>query len=166
MSHLEQITIREVAPSDVAIFYAQQLDPDAIRMAAFVNADRTDWVVFAAHWAKILRAPRTTNRTIVAGEKVAGHIACYPQGEHLEVTYWLGREFWGRGIATQALALMLRLVVDRPMMGRAATDNLGSIRVLQKCGFKIVGTDRGFAPARGADTEEYILRLDSVPAKE
>ena len=54
---------------------------------------------------------------------------------------------------------MLQLVVDRPIFARAATDNIGSIRVLQKCGFRIIGKDKGFANGRGEDTEEYILRL-------
>ena len=160
MSGVENVTIREVESSDLETFYAHQLDPAAIRMAAFVGQDRTDKVVFAAHWAKILSSALNTNRTIVADGQVVGHIACYPHEGHPEVTYWLGREFWGRGIATQALTLMLQLVVDRPIFGRAATDNFGSIRVLQKCGFKIIGKDQGFAIGRGEVTEEIILRLD------
>ena len=88
------------------------------------------------------------------------NISPYPQGENPEVTYWLGREFWGRGLATQALHLMLHLVVHRPILARAATDNLGSIRVLQKCGFKIIAKSTDFAHGRGEDTEEYMLRLD------
>jgi RimJ/RimL family protein N-acetyltransferase len=160
MNEAERVTIREVSSADLETFYAQQLDPEAIRMAAFVGKNRQDKAVFDAHWVKILNSSQNTNRTIIADGQVAGHIACYPQDEHLEVTYWLGREFWGRGIATQALQRMLELVTTRPMFGRAATDNLGSIRVLQKCGFKIIGNDKGFAHGRGADTEEYILRLD------
>ena len=79
----------------------------------------------------------------------------------MEVTYWLGREFWGRGLATQALNKMLHLVVDVwPILARAATDNIGSLSVLQKCGFKIVGENKDFANGRGEETEEYILRLD------
>ena len=100
----------------------------------------------------------------MAEGQVAGHIACYPDGENMEVTYWLGREFWGRGLATQALKRMLHLVVDRPIFARAAADNIGSIRVLQKCGFKIIGTNKDFANGRGEDTEEYF-RLDDVGAR-
>lgn len=166
MSGLESITIREVESPDLDTFYKHQLDPEAIRMAAFVGANRKDRTVFNAHWNKIVTSPQNTNRTIVAGEQVAGYIACYPQGEHLEVTYWLGREFWGRGLATQALNRMLDLVVARPLFARAATDNIGSLKVLQKCGFKIIGTDKGFANGRGEDTEEYILRLDTAQANE
>jgi RimJ/RimL family protein N-acetyltransferase len=148
---------------DLETFYKHQLDPEAIRMAAFVGKDRKDKTVFDAHWKKILNSPQNTNRTIVAQGRVAGYIACYPDGDHMEVTYWLGREFWGRGFATQALTRMLDLVIERPIFGRAATDNFGSIRVLQKCGFKIIGKDKGFANGRGEETEEYILRLDLSP---
>lgn len=160
MNRSPRVAIRTVEPSDLDTFFAHQRDPVAIHMAAFVAADPDDRTAFDAHWARILQAPRTTNRTILADGQVAGHIACYPQGEDLEVTYWLGRDFWGQGIATRALQLMLALVVTRPVLARAATDNLGSLRVLQKCGFKIVGTNKDFANGRGTSTEEYLLRLD------
>ncbi len=153
MSRFESITIREVESSDLETFYEHQLDPEAIRMAAFVCKDPKDKVAFDAHWNKILNSSQNTTRTIVAEGQVAGHIACYPDGENMEVTYWLGREFWGRGLAT-------------PIFARAATDNIGSIRVLQKCGFKIIGKNKDFANGRGEDTEEYILRLDLDQANE
>ena len=159
MSNLESITLREVESSDLDAFYEHQLDPEAIRMAAFVGENREGRAVFDAHWNKILRTPQNTNRTITAGGQVAGYIACFPYGENLEVAYWLGREFWGRGVATAALHQMLQLVTARPLTARAATDNLGSIRVLQKCGFKIIGKNKDFASGRGEDTEECILRL-------
>ena len=159
MSESESIALRKIEPADLETFFEQQLDAQAIRMAAFVCADPGDKVAFDAHWEKILNSPQITQRTILAEGKVAGHIACYPEEGHLEVTYWLGREFWGRGLATQALERMLQMVVDRPVFARAATDNIGSIRVLQKCGFEIVGRNKGFANGRGEDTEEYILRL-------
>lgn len=114
MSRFESITIREVESSDLETFYEHQLDPEAIRMAAFVCEDPKDKVAFDAHWDKILNSSQITKRTIVAEGQVAGHISCYPHGENIEVTYWLGREFWGRGLATQALNRMLHLVVDQP----------------------------------------------------
>ncbi|HLP06886.1 MAG TPA: GNAT family N-acetyltransferase [Opitutaceae bacterium] len=157
----ENVTLREVVPSDLEVFYVQQLDPDANWMAAFVGPDPTDRAAFDTHWAKILGAPRITQRTILAEGEVAGHIACFPAEGRMEVTYWLGRGFWGRGIATLALANLLRLVTVRPLFGRAAADNIGSLRVLQKCGFRVVGTDKGFAHGRRAETEEFILRLDA-----
>jgi len=160
MNGFESITIRAVETSDLETFYVQQLDPEANRMAAFVGKDPTDKAAFHAHWNKILHEPRIINRTIVADGQIAGHIACFPDGEHMEVTYWLGREFWGQGVATAALGLLLALITIRPIHARAAADNLGSLRVLQKCGFKIIGEDKGYAHGRGEDTEEYILRLE------
>jgi RimJ/RimL family protein N-acetyltransferase len=76
------------------------------------------------------------------------------------VSYWLGRPFWGRGIASRALALFLELVQERPLFARAAKDNIASVRVLQKSGFIIKGEDRGFAHARGEEIAELLLRLD------
>ncbi len=156
----ERIMIREVEASDLETLYVQQLDPEANRMAAFVGKHPRDRAAFNAHWEKILNTPRITQRTIVANGQVAGHVACFPLEGNLEVTYWLGREFWGQGIATEALKQLLSLIVDRPILARTATDNLGSLRVLQKCGFIITGKDQGFAHGRGEVTEEYLLRLD------
>ena len=76
-----------------------------------------------------------------------------------EVTYWLGREFWGRGIATAALQAFLQVDSRRPLRGRAAADNVASIRVLEKCGFVRIGTDRGYANARRAEIDEVVMEL-------
>lgn len=160
MSRFTTITLRKIEPADLETFYVQQLDREANHMAAFVHKDPTDKAAFHAHWTKVLSLPRVTNRTILADGQIAGHIACFPDGDHMEVTYWLGREFWGQGVATEALRQLLELITIRPMFGRTACDNIGSLRVLQKCGFQIIGQDNGFAHGRNADTEEYILRLN------
>ena len=81
MSEFESITIREVKSSDLETFYKRQLEPEAIRIAAFVGKDRKDKVAFDAHWNKISNSSQNTTRTIVAEGQVAGHIACYPDGE-------------------------------------------------------------------------------------
>jgi RimJ/RimL family protein N-acetyltransferase len=156
----ETVSLREVVTADLEVFFVNQLDPEANWLAAFVPRDPRDRAAFDAHWAKILAAPRIVNRTIVADGRVAGNVACYPQGDEWEVTYWLGREFWGRGVATRALAQLLAELPRRPIVARAAVDNIGSLKVLQKCGFMVVGRDRGFAAARGGEIEEYLLRLE------
>lgn len=160
MSQLSHLTLRDVAASDLPVFFEQQLDPDANRMAAFVSANPRDRAAFDARWKRILESTGIVHKTILRGEAIAGHVSCYPWNGELEVTYWLGKEHWGRGIATQALAKLLRGVTRRPVFARAAKDNLGSVRVLQKCGFQIVGEDKGFAQGRGEETEEYLFRLD------
>ena len=160
MNNSATITLRNVEASDISIFFEQQLDLEANRMAAFVRLARRDRAVFDAHWKRIMNAPGIVNKTILRGDEIAGHIACFPQEGELEVTYWLGKEHWGKGVATQALKKLLQEMTHRPLFARAAKDNIGSVRVLQKCDFKIIGENKGFAQGRGEETEEYIFRLD------
>src|SRR5215813_9744335 len=123
------VTIRNVETSDISIFFEQQLDPEANRMAEFVRAAPHDRAAFDAHWKRIMDSTGTVNKTILRGEEVAGHISCYPQEGELEVTYWLGKKHWGRGVATQALEKLLQEITHRPLFARAAKDNIRSTRV-------------------------------------
>jgi RimJ/RimL family protein N-acetyltransferase len=160
MNNSVTITLRNVESSDISIFFEQQLDPEANRMAAFVRKERKDRAAFDAHWKRITDSTANVNKTILRGEEVAGHIACFPLDGELEVTYWIGKKHWCSGVATQALKILLQEITHRPIFARAAKDNIGSVRVLQKCDFKIIGEDKGFAQGRGEETEEYIFRLD------
>jgi RimJ/RimL family protein N-acetyltransferase len=134
-------------------------DPEAVRMAAFTAKDPDDRAAFDAHWARILAADDGLIRTIVADGQVAGSVLSYQSEIGPEISYWLGREFWGQGIATAALTAFLEIQTTRPLYARAAKDNAGSLRVLAKCGFAVIGEDKGFANGRGEEVEEYILRL-------
>lgn len=164
MSQPAGLELRDVEASDIGTFHRHRLDPAAVRMAAFVGTGASDKAAFIAHWERNLRASESTHRTILFEGRIAGFIACFRWGGDLEVTYWLGREYWGRGLATGALRQLQRIVPERPIHARAAADNPGSIRVLRKCGFEVVGGDRGFAQGRGEVTEEVHLRLDRDPA--
>lgn len=160
------VRLRDVTDDDLAIFFEQQQDPVANQMAAFTAADPADRSAFAAKWAKILGSG-TITKTILCDGQVAGSVSYFVapwSGQH-EVTYWVGREYWGRGVATRALALFVGLVAVRPLYARAAGDNLASVRVLEKCGFTLCGRDRAFANARGAEVDEVILELraDGTP---
>lgn len=159
---MDQISLllRDVTDDDLPIFFEQQLDPQANWMAAFTAKDPTDREVFMAKWARIRQDKDILIRTIVYDGRVAGSVLSYVSDGEPEVSYWLGREFWGKGIATQALAAFLQIQTLRPIYARAAKDNLASLRVLQKCGFKITGEDMGFANARGQEVAEYTLRLE------
>jgi RimJ/RimL family protein N-acetyltransferase len=113
-----------------------------------------------AHWHRILADPTSIIRTIVVDGQVAGSVSSYQDAGHLEVTYWLGKNYWGKGLATRALTEFLAHVNPfRPIYARAAKDNIGSLRVLEKCGFRIIGEDKGFANARGKEVEEFLLQL-------
>jgi len=153
------VTLRDVIPSDLDIFFIQQQDPEANHMAAFVSRDPFDRDVFDIHWTKIMSDDTITNKTIVYNGEVAGNIAQFTMFNQPEIGYWIGKEFWGKGIATQALKLFLEVITQRPLYAAAAKDNLASLRVLQKCGFVITGYDTGFAGARQQEIEEALLEL-------
>lgn len=153
------IVLRDVVESDLLIFFEQQLDRTANYMAAFTSKDPADRDAFTAHWTKILGDDTITKKTILYEGQVAGYVASFERFGKPEVTYWIGKEYWGRGIATKALSEFLNYLNTRPLYARAAKDNIASIRVLEKCGFTISGEDKGFSNARGEDVEEFILKL-------
>jgi len=154
-----QVQLREIDPSDLAVFFEQQSDPGANFMAAFTSQNPYDRPAFDAHWAKILADPKIVIRTILTGEKIAGYVLHHSWFGDPEVSYWLGREFWGQGIATAGLTQFVRQQALRPLFGRVAKDNIASRRVLEKCGFVYFGEDKGFSNARGEEIEELILVL-------
>jgi RimJ/RimL family protein N-acetyltransferase len=153
------LLLRDVIEDDLPVFFEQQLDSDANYMAAFTAKNPADRDAFTSHWNKILGDHTTTNKTILFAGQVVGHIARFERLGKPEVSYWIGKEYWGRGLATKALAEFLSQVKERPVYARAAKDNTASIRVLEKCGFKISGEDKGFSNARGKEVEEFILEL-------
>jgi RimJ/RimL family protein N-acetyltransferase len=155
-----RIRLCEVRSDDLAIFFEHQLDPGANYMAAFTAKDPRDRQAFEVHWSKILADDTIEKKTILVEGQVAGHVLGFEQFGQREVSYWLGREFWGQGVATKALSIFLKQITLRPLYARAAKDNIASIRVLEKCGFRIVGQDKGFANGRGEDVEEFILMLE------
>lgn len=151
------IQLRDVTELDLIIFYEQQLDPEATQMAGFPSRARD---AFMAHWTKILADPSIQIKTILFSGEVAGNIVCFEQLGEREVGYWLGKEFWGKGIATRALAEFLKIIETRPLYAHVAKHNIGSRRVLEKCGFNVAGEDRFFSEIFGKNIEEYILTLD------
>jgi len=161
-----EVSLRDVAETDLPIFFDFQRDSAANYMAAFTTRDPTDKEAFAAHWNRILNDDTVLVKTIVFDGHVVGSVATFVDKEFgkPEVTYWIGKEYWGMGLATYALTRFLRDMTVRPIYGRAAKDNVASIRVLEKCGFRMFGQSKGFANARGAVVEEVILELSDPSA--
>src|SRR2546427_170776 len=161
-----EIVLRDVAETDLPIFFEHQRDPAANFMAAFTSRDPADRDAFAAHWKRILNDDTVVVKTIVFEGRVIGNVAKFVDREFgkPEVTYWIGKEYWGMGFATKALSRFLRDIQVRPIYGRAAKDNVASIRVMEKCGFAISGYGKGFASARAKEIEEVILELSDPAA--
>jgi RimJ/RimL family protein N-acetyltransferase len=137
------VMLREVTQDDVPVFFEQQRDPVAIRMVYGREADPPEEAAFRAKWDRILRDETAAKRTVLFGGQVAGNVLSFlaPWSGHREVGYWIGREFWGRGVATGALAAFLRQLKVRPLHARVARGNVASLRVLLKCGFTVAGDE-------------------------
>lgn len=154
MVHVE---LRDTIESDLPLLFEHQLDAEANRMAAFTVADPSNYDEFMARWAKFLANDSMVNKTILVAGEVVGNIACFEMFNEQSIAYWIAKPYWGKGIATAALTEFLKIVPTRPLYARAAKDNFGSVRVLQKCDFVIIGEDSGFANARGVEVEEFVL---------
>jgi len=162
MSYIEpsQLMLRRTDRSDLEALFRIQLDPEAIHMAAFTSADPSDQRAYMEKYGKHLQDPLINMQTVILDQEIIGSIAKFERNGEAEITYWIDRSFWGKGIATMTLQKFLSSEPARPLFGRVAFDNIGSRKVLEKCGFVEWGTDRGFANARRAEIEEIIYRLE------
>ena len=152
------VRLRTVAESDLPTFFEQQREPAAIRMAAFPSRD---WAAFQSHWNGILSDESVATRTILHAGEVAGHIVSFVQSGDREVGYWLGQSYWGQGVATRALAAFLGEVAERPLYAHVAKHNIASRRVLEKCGFRVVGDAPAFSTAGDERIEGLVFKLDA-----
>ena len=151
------VTLREVTPEDLPIFFEHQLDAEATRMAAFPSRDRD---AFMAHWVKIMNHETNATgilNTILADDTVAGNVVYWEAAGEPNIGYWLGKTHWEKGIASAALVQFLTKIETRPVYAHVAKHNFASIRVLQKCGFRLAGEDR----CDGDGDDELVMELRS-----
>jgi RimJ/RimL family protein N-acetyltransferase len=147
------VELRPVRSDDLPVFFEHQADPVAAAMASFPSRDRD---AFDAHWARILRDDDNLVWTVERDGRPVGNIGSWEHDGERDVGYWIGRDHWGKGVATAALSAFLDVVPTRPIHAHVVITNPGSIRVLEKCGFRRVS-----APTVGADgIEELLFRLD------
>jgi RimJ/RimL family protein N-acetyltransferase len=154
----DRVRLRPVEQGDLPRMYEMHLDPESNRMAATIPRTRE---AFDSHWGRLLGDPRRTVRAVLVGEAMVGYVCCFPLGDQEHVGFWIDRAFWGRGIATRALhLLLLREVVRRPLYATVATSNGASLRVLQKCGFVVEQVRRDPATDRYPECElaVHVLR--------
>jgi len=154
-----KLKLRPSELSDLEFFFQFQLDKEAIYLAAFTPKDPSDKEAYFEKFTKILADPAINNQTILVDERIVGSIAKFEIDGDTEITYWIDRSFWGKGIGTTALKNFLAIENTRPIFARVAFDNFGSQRVLEKSGFVKIGADKGFANARQAEIEEFIYKL-------
>jgi RimJ/RimL family protein N-acetyltransferase len=151
------VLLRNVTDEDLPIFFEHQRDAAALRMAAFPSRERD---AFLTHWRTNVLRPENVTRTIVVGGLVAGYIGSWEQDGKRLVAYWMGREHWGKGIATRALSEFVVLEPIRPLHAWVAVHNVGSIRVLEKCGFRTVPQEN---QQHGDGVAEVLMTLGPKP---
>lgn len=156
--HPEHISLRGLVAEDLPTLFAFQSDEEANRMAV-VNPRSAD--AFDEHWDRVLADPQIFVRAIVAEGALAGSVTCFPLDESHWIGYWLGRQYWGRGIATRAVSLMLTQLDHRPLFARIASSNTASCRLVERLGFTIAETCFSPETDRFPACHETIYRLDS-----
>ena len=121
------VSLRPAVVEDIELFYQLQQDPVAVWMAAFTSVELTDRSVFDSRWRRILADDEVTVKTVLSGTEAVGQVLTHPGADGTEISYWIAREHWGRGHATEAVQLLLAETPARPIFARAAQDNAGSI---------------------------------------
>ena len=140
-----KIKLEDTIEMDLDFLFGFQLDKEANYLAAFTSKDPTDKNAYIEKWTRLLSDITVNSKTIFLNGEIVGSIAKYEMDGQSEITYWIGKYFWGKGIASKALQQFLKTEKIRPIYGRVAYDNHGSQKVLEKCDFKKIGLERGFA---------------------
>jgi RimJ/RimL family protein N-acetyltransferase len=153
----ENVHLRDVRAGDLPALFQYQLDPAANRMAAVNPRDEEE---FHAHWMKLLGDRDIIAKAILVDDQVVGHISCFPRDGKDMIGYWIAKEHWGKGVARRGLALLLEQIQIRPLHAHVARNNVASIRVLERCGFAIVGYQKSPATDRFLECEEAVLMLE------
>ena len=154
-----EIILRKTEITDLEFFFIFQLDNEANYLAAFTSKNPTDKTAYLQKYTKFLNDRTINMQTIIVEDIIAGSIAKFEMECEAGLTYWIDKNFWGKGVATKALKAFLKNENMRPIFGRVAFDNFGSQKVLEKCNFVKIGRDKGFGNARQAEIEEFIYKL-------
>ena len=150
--HVDEVTLRPVVPADVGIFFEHQRDPEAVRRANFPARDRA---AYLRHWTeRVLGDDSVRARTVLVGGAVAGNVLAWWERERRFAGYWLGREFWGRGVGTRMFTAFLGEETRRPLFADTDVGNAASRRLLERCGFRLIDT------VRADEASYHLLRLD------
>lgn len=153
------IQLTATTANDLETLFEFQRDPEGVFMAAFTPKEPGDKDNYINMYSGFITDPSIIMMTIWLNDRIVGSISRYVmEGDH-EITYWIDRKCWGRGIATIALKIFLEIDQIRPLFGRTAIDNIGSQRVLENNGFLKIGEDSDFANGRQMDLKEYIFKL-------
>ncbi|MCB0697310.1 MAG: GNAT family N-acetyltransferase [Chitinophagaceae bacterium] len=153
--HLQKTTV-----DDLETLFIFQTDETSNYVAAFNTPDPADKQAYMEKWRKIVANSTINMKTIFVDDVPVGSVAHFEIEDETNVSYWIDRQHWGKGIATKALQQLLATTDKKILYARIAYDNTGSQKVLERNGFVRIGTDKGFANGRGKEIEEFVYRLE------
>ena len=156
MGHIE---LRDLDDEDLDAIFEMMRDRAAVEMAAFTAVDPDDRARFDEWIERERSAPEVALYVVTESGGFAGTGALFSAEGEREVTYWIARHAWGRGVATAALRLLVSREPVRPLFARVAAHNAASLAVLAKLGFTEVSRDVEYAPGIGREVEELVLVL-------
>lgn len=151
---MTEVSLRQITPDDLPALFENQYDPASAAMAGVPSKEEAD---FYAHRERVMANPANVTLAIIVDGEVAGDVVSWADDEGRHVGYRIAQRFWGRGIATAALQLLLKEVTERPLNADLLQSNVGSRRVLEKNGFRLLGPDE--QPAE-AEPDSHYFRLD------
>ena len=136
----DEVRLRDVEEADLDRFFDQEHDAEATSRSMFTPRERE---TFMSHWTtKILGDPTVFVQTVAVNGEPAGHVIAWWEQQRRFIGYWLGRNYWGRGLGTRALRLFLEQEAARPLYADPYAGNTASVRLLEKLGFRHAGTVR------------------------
>jgi len=152
--------LRKTTTEDLETLFVFQADEESNRVAAFNSPDPKDKSAYMKKWTKIVANPAINMQTIFVDDILAGSVIHFDLGDETNISYWIDRQHWGRGIASKAVQQFLGTTGKKVLFGRVAFDNIGSQKVLERNGFVRIGAERGFANGRGEEIEEFVYKLE------
>lgn len=156
MAHID---LRDFDDDDHDAVFAMMRDREALELVAFTADHPDDPDEFDA-WLHRRRAhPDVTLFTVTEDGGYAGTAALFRTEADREVTIWLARHAWGRGIGTATLEILVSREPERPLYARAAAHNAAAVAILRRVGFAEVSRAVSFAPGLGRDAEQVVFAL-------
>jgi len=153
------IELRDLEDDDLDAIFDMMRDPDGVALAAFTAADPDDRAAFDTWIARERASHDVAFAVVTENGGFAGTAAAFTVDGDREVTFWTTRNAWGRGVASEALRVLVSREAERPLFARVAAHNARAVAALERNGFTPVSRGAAFAPGVGGDVEEVVYTL-------
>ena len=173
----EHLVLRKFCKEDVACYYSRIGSSSDVtrymRWEPHISVEETEKSI-----EKIMRRHEeggyyTWGITLKGDDSIIGRIDLLRFDENdssCGFAYMLGKEFWGKGYATEALRAVFEFAFEKMEIKRIDADhmseNVGSGKVMQKSGMQYIGKTTAKYEKNGVwhDADEYVITYDTWKA--